>query len=145
MTPELVHAILWPTVVVVALILSRHRFTHFKLKVLGGEVEVSAKEAANMAQELLDEADRLIKSVTPKEQKLLAKVYSAPKMLTVEQLIPGFSRGSIEHEQLRKLRMIQLIRPASGKQWEAQEYVEIKPFGRILFRIRPKALLGEQA
>jgi hypothetical protein len=150
MPPELSYAIPWAIVVVVALLLFRQplsrlvdRLTSLKVKIAEGRaIEISARDAASIVQELLEEADRLIAGVGPWEQQLLARIHSAPQMMTVEQLIPGFRPESDEHQRLRKMREMQLIRPAGSSQWRPEKYVEVKPFGRILLRIRPEKLLG---
>ena len=124
------------------------RMSKFQLKLPNGTtVEITASEAASVAQQLLDEADRLIEDVTTDDQQLLARLHKREPQ-TIAKLIPGFRRcdesgqPTKELEQLRKLRDCQLLRPLEGGQFHPEKLVVIKPFGRILLRLRPERLLG---
>jgi hypothetical protein len=126
------------------------RLSKFRLRLPDGtEVEATAYEAAAIAQQLLDEVDQnLIHGITTDERKLLAFVVSHAAEPTVGEAVKqvfgkDFVRESHEHNVLRKLRDRQLLRPRGGDQFQREKHLEVKPFGRILLRVRRSMLLGE--
>ncbi len=146
---ELITSFFWAFVSVYVVIQYRKPITQivsrlrtFRLKIPNGpEMEITADQAVDLAQDLLDEVDELIKDLDDQDKSLLNKVYRSNRLITVEELIPGFERDSPEHQRLRKLRDCQLIKPNEPGQWDSRKNIVIKPFGRILLKIKKEVLL----
>jgi hypothetical protein len=151
MTTDALHNLAWPIVVLVALVIFRAPLTHLITRIKGlkfrmeggGEFELTAAQVRGIAEDLLLEADALIRDLGPPEKKILARIVSSPRALTVEQAVPGFTRGSPELYSLRKLRNCQLIRPVGGGRFEADKYIEIKRFGQVLLKLRRDQLIPD--
>lgn len=121
------------------------KLSKFRLRLPNGtEIDVSAHEAAEIAQELLNEVDQLIEDITSEESAILARVLKSPRTLSVIEMFPSFKRPSKELDILRRLRDKQLIRPVEGGQWLSDKHIEIKPFGRILLKVRRERLVDPQ-
>lgn len=118
------------------------RMNKVKIRLSSGqEIVLTAAESKDAAGTLLDEVDRLIRRLTDDDKALLAKIIDQGGAVLIEQVLPGFRRDTPEHESLRRLRDCQLIRPVGSGRFEAGKYLEIKPFGRALLRIRFQDLL----
>jgi len=145
---ELVISLFWATVSLYVVIEYRKPLTQiasrirtFRLRIPNGpELEITADDAFKLAQNLLEEVDELIKNLDDKDKDLLEQVCRSNK-ITVEDLIPEFKRDSPEHQSLRKLRDCQLIKPKEPGQWDSKKEIIVKPFGRILLKIRKEVLL----
>jgi len=68
------------------------------------------------------------------ERVALRKIMSNESgTLTVADVFRGFSRDSEAHKTLRRLRAAQFIRPAKTGRWDADEPIEIRPFGQLMW------------
>lgn len=153
MTTEQLQIVAWPVLVLVAMIIFRTQLAHlitrirgFKFHTKGGQVfELSTTEVSSIAQDLLLETDALIRDLDEPAKKILARIVASPRSLTVEQAAPGFTRGSPEHDSLRKLRDCQLIRPVEGGRFQPEKHIEIKRFGQVLLKLRREQLVPHEA
>jgi hypothetical protein len=68
------------------------------------------------------------------ERVALRKIMSRESgTLTVGEVFHDFARESEAHKTLRRLRAAQFIRPARSGRWDADEPIEVKPFGRLMW------------
>ncbi|PHJ59016.1 hypothetical protein VF14_13720 [Nostoc linckia z18] len=159
MIPQDFVPFVWPLFALVCVILFREALTRLIDRIQGFELDwpgkmfrLTATEANQVAQALLNEADEMIRHLGPAEKKLFRKIVEASEArhtITVDQLFEGgFSRVNAsggDSEQLislRKLRDAQLIRPKNGNQFTGKKELEIKKFGQVLLNIRRKELLS---
>ena len=83
---------------------------------------------------LLEEMKAAIPRLRPDERAVLRRILAhKSKSLTVSDLFPEFTRESEGHKTLRRLRAAQFIRPAKTGRWEANERIEVKPFGGLVW------------
>jgi hypothetical protein len=61
--------------------------------------------------------------------------------LKVSDVFPNFKRESEGHKTLRRLRAAQFIRPAKTGRWDADEKIEVKPFGWLVWNRSGEASL----
>lgn len=106
----------------------------------------SAKEIADTFAWLLEEMRAATPRLRPDERTLLRRIMASDnKALTVGDLFPDFRREHEAHKTLRRLRAAQFIRPAKTGRWEANEPIEVKPFGRLLWdHIGEAGIFGDE-
>lgn len=137
-------AAMWPVVVVVVLFLLRRPLRQLlsaamlksiRLKVLGFEVELSREEADQVLGDLLKEIRSPVNALTPEEKKLFERIVDADGRKRVDQIIEGFRRDTPAHEQLRKLRDLQVVRPVEGGRWKPDKRPVVTRFGHMVHDI----------
>ena len=81
----------------------------------------------------------------PDERKVLRQIMThESESLAVGDVFPEFTRESESHKTLRRLRAAQFIRPAKTGRWEANEKIEVKPFGWLMWnQIGENVIFGE--
>jgi hypothetical protein len=149
MTIEQLALFAWPIVAILAAVLFYRQLSDLIGRITGlsyqdekgRTIRLTASEVRGAALELVVEADAYIRDLGPDEKEILAKVVNSVRTPKVKDIIPGFLRGTKEHDSLRKLRDAQLIRPAGGGHFEADKHLEIKKFGQTLLKIRREQLL----
>jgi hypothetical protein len=87
-----------------------------------GDVLVSLLREMRVAAPLLTDTDRVA---------LRQIMAHPPGTLTVAEVFPDFTRGSVAHFVLRRLRTAQFIRPVGRDMWERESRIDIKPFARL--------------
>jgi hypothetical protein len=144
----ILQSIAWPSVALTVALLFRKPLAHLaesvslkaiKLKVLGAEVELTPEQAKTNLQELLTDILQTINELPPDVLELFGGIEAAGGRSTVEDLVPGFSRDSHEHQSLRTLRDRQLIRPFEGGSWQAKKHPVTTHFGELVWRMRPQS------
>ncbi len=100
----------------------------------GITVNCTTQEIAATFSWLLVEMRDAMPRLRPVERKVLRWIMSKKSgTLTVSDVFPDFTRESEEHKTLRRLRAAQFIRPAKTGRWEANESIELKPFGLLIW------------
>jgi hypothetical protein len=137
-------AAMWPVVAVVGLLLLRRPLRQLltaamlksiKLKVFGFEFELSREEADQVLGDLLKEIRSPVNALTPEEKELFERIVDSDGLNRVDQIIEGFRRDTPGHEQLRKLRDLQLVRPIEGGRWKPEKHPVVTRFGHIVHDI----------
>jgi hypothetical protein len=97
-------------------------------------VTFKGEEVNETLTALIQEMQSITSGLQEPEQDILRRIMANPSgKLKVNDLFPGFSRGSKDHDTLRKLREAQFIRPVGSGRWRAESTVEIKQFGKMMW------------
>lgn len=107
-----------------------------KIKAFGAEVELAPEQAKEAIDELIQEISELTNELSPEEAALFYRIHAYDGRMTVQDLFPGFARGSPEHRQLQKLRDTKLIRPVEGSQRQKAKHPLSTGLGQVFFKLR---------
>lgn len=142
---DILAATTWPaTVLVICLVFRRHlvallqalTIKTIKLKLLGAEIELTAEQADRALNELIQEVVESARGLSESELQLFEKIHEVHGSVTLQELVPGFTRKSEAHEQLRRLRSMKLIRPNEGGRWETNKHPITTRFAEIFIKLR---------
>jgi len=105
----------------------------FKLKLWGLEAELTVEQAQSVLDRMSQMVVDAINELCPEERDLFEEIATSDENRTVKDLLPDFKRGdeNKEHQKLRKLRDIMLIRPKGGGRWRDDKYPIVTRFGRL--------------
>ncbi len=120
--------------------------THSELDLDLGPSTVSCttEELAGALAGLLREIHAAVPFIQPDERTALRAIMDYAGTPTVGDVFPDFERDSDAHTTLRKLRTAQFIRPRDRDRWAPEEYIEVKPFARLLWdRLGEASLFGD--
>jgi hypothetical protein len=106
-----------------------------KLKLFGAEVEVTPEVAERAWEKILQEFTAATNGLSDQDSSLLEKIRDSAGHQTVEQIFPGFKRGTPEHRQLQKLRERLLVQPIGGTSWAAETHPKLTRFGEVAYEI----------
>jgi hypothetical protein len=113
---------------------------------LGTEtMNCTAEEVVAVFAGLIREMRAAVPFITADERAALRHIMAHESgALTVAAVFPEFERDSDAHMALRRLRTAQFIRPAGRDVWELDQYIEIKPFARLVWdRLGEAAIFGD--
>lgn len=83
---------------------------------------------------LLVEMRAALPILRPDERAVLRRIMANESgSLKVSDLFSDFKRDSEGHKTLRRLRAAQFIRPSRTGRWDADERIEVKPFGWLVW------------
>ena len=91
-------------------------------------------ELEDALKDFVEEMRNITGELGQLEIKALDKIMNTDKELSVTDIFPDFTRGSLEHETLRKLRDAQFIRPLQGGRWKSDKTLMKKPFGVLMWK-----------
>lgn len=120
--------------------------THSELDLDLGPATMSCTtdELAGALAGLLREIRAAVPFIQPDERAALRAIMDYAGTPTVGDVFPDFERDSDAHTTLRKLRTAQFIRPRDRDRWAPEEYIEVKPFARLLWeRLGEASLFGD--
>jgi hypothetical protein len=109
------------------------KISALKLKLWGIEAELTVEQAQGVLNDISETVVATINTLSPAERDLFLNISTSDGDSTVKDLLPDFKRGeeNKEHQKLRKLREIGLIRPKEGGRWQDQKYPIVTEFGRL--------------
>jgi hypothetical protein len=110
-----------------------------KVKAFGVEAELTPLEVKAAVDELLQEISDPTNELSEDEVRLLDRIAVTEGRQTVIELEPVFVRGGDVHNQLRRLRDRQLIRPVEGGRWRSDKHPVLTRFGKLVLDLRSRA------
>jgi hypothetical protein len=107
----------------------------------------TAEELAAAMASFLREMRSVAALLRPDERVALRMIMSRESgTLSVGEVFRGFSRDSEAHKTLRRLRAAQFVRPAKSGSWNSEEYIEVKPFARLIWdRVGEGTIFAEES
>jgi hypothetical protein len=109
---------------------------NIKLRIFLTEIELTPELVKRVFDELLDEIAQPTNRLEPEESSLFDRILRAGGRETINDVFPGFQRNSREHEQLRKLRYLNLVRPLEGGQWRGEKHPIPTRFGELVYELK---------
>jgi hypothetical protein len=106
-----------------------------KLKLWGAEIELTPDQADRALNEMIQNVVESTQDLSVAERNLFERIHEVRDELTVEALVPGFTRESEAHNQLRRLQDVKLIRPIEGGKWTAVKHPVVTRFGEIFWKL----------
>jgi hypothetical protein len=154
---EILTAVVWPMAVIgivwtfyrpVVAVLEKLKeslsIKGIKLKLLGAEIELTPDQADSALNEMIQNLAESTEDLSTDDIKLFEKIHEAGGALTVEALIPGFSRESEAHNQLRRLQDVKFIRPNEGGKWAAAKHPITSRFGEIFLKLKKDRVIEKR-
>jgi protein-tyrosine-phosphatase len=111
-------------------------FKSVEVKALGVAAELTPEYARTVLHELLDDITATSNQLTPEEVSLFDRILSSAGTKALHDLIPNFTRDSVEHQRLRNLRDQKLILPAERGQWRLEKHPVVTPYGHLVSKLR---------
>jgi hypothetical protein len=115
-----------------------------KLKLLGAEIELTPDQADSALNEMIQNLAESTEDLSADDINLFERIHEARGLLTVEALIPGFTRDSEAHNQLRSLQDVKFIRPSEGGKWVATKHPITTRFGEIFLKLKKDRVIGKR-
>jgi hypothetical protein len=154
---EILAAVAWPTTAITIVLVFRTRIAALltklegslsikgiKLQLFGAGIELTPDQADRALNELMQEVVESTHDLSPSDIQLFERIHEVRGSLAVQELIPGFTRGSEEHKQLRRLRDLKLVRPSEGGKWEAIKHPVVTRFAEIFLKLKNEGRLREK-